>query len=93
MFFYYYLKKFDAERDFINVSSSGGALLKKEDLTKYFKEPLLSQNPEKHYFLIREPFNHTYNCAKNLKLEDHKHVIGMFEDGFEKVLTKGNFII
>ena len=55
---------------FINVSYSGGPLLKKDDLSDYFKEESFSKEPREHYFLIREPFNHTYNPAKNFLLKD-----------------------
>jgi hypothetical protein len=35
---------------------------------------VLNENPEEFYFLIREPFNNTYNPAKNFRLTDEKHV-------------------
>jgi hypothetical protein len=33
----------------------------------YFHKNLLDESPEFDYFLIREPFNHTYNPAKVFK--------------------------
>jgi len=74
---------------FINVSATGGPRLKKEDVESYFQTSYFRDDPKSHFFLIREPFNHTYNPAKNFKLLDVKKLTRMFEKGLRITLTDG----
>lgn len=49
-----------------------------ENLGKLFDNSLLSQSPRQDYFLIRDPFNNTYNPAKNFKISEDKHRLEIF---------------
>lgn len=92
-FFYYYIKSFNPEMFFINISHTGGPIQKKSQYEKFFDLEKFYRDPIDHFFLIRDPFNNTYNPAKNFKINDfdRKKLQRMFEHGLSKVLTKGEF--
>ena len=61
-------KNFDPEKHFVNVSNCGPVIVCKAKIADYFSGPVLEDKPEEFYFLIRDPFNNTYNPAKNFRL-------------------------
>ncbi len=53
----------------VNVSYDQRPILEKKFwcVTPFLNESL--KNPKNHYFLIRDPFNNTYNPAKNFTFD------------------------
>lgn len=67
--------------------SSNTPFLKKEDHARYFNQHLLEESPKQHYFLIRDPFNNTYNPAKNLHVvDDRERVKAMFREAYNNLI-------
>ena len=69
-FFRFYKTRFDPKEHFVNVSNSGPVLVSKTQIADYFSGPILHDKPTEFYFLIRDPFNNTYNPAKNFTLDN-----------------------
>jgi len=70
-FFKFYTQEFDPEEHLINISSKGKPFLRKHFAKELFHNKLWEKHrPLSHYFLIRDPFNNTYNPAKNISLEN-----------------------
>ena len=72
-FFKFYDEKFDPKARFINVSFQGKTFptRSKSNITSFFDKDYISKSKDDlsdSYFLIRDPFNNTYNPGKTFKL-------------------------
>ena len=78
-FFRFYYNDFDPEKRLINVSWKGDCFVdKKAYFERLFHDELKVDRPQEHYFLIRDPFNNTYNPAKTFKIDrDRVRVLKM----------------
>lgn len=86
----------------VNVSSEGDCFLEKskEQIQSLFYGNLLGREvpPELDYFLIRDPFNNTYNPAKNFNLgsEDQikrcENLRDRFKEAWHKLMKTDDFL-
>lgn len=70
-FFKFYDEKFDPKARFINVSFQGKPFPRrsKSEIASFFDKDYISKEDLSNYhFLIRDPFNSTYNPGKTFKL-------------------------
>jgi hypothetical protein len=65
-FFRFYCIIYPKSFPIINVSYTGEIFVERQVNLMLFKGDVLKEKIMQHYFLIREPFNHTYNPAKNI---------------------------
>lgn len=67
-FFYFYGYEFCPTLKMINVSHSHKVFPNREKYESLFASEFVAKNCDDQLILIREPFNHTYNPAKNVKV-------------------------
>jgi len=74
----------------INISAKYPPILNRKMIKKVFDASFIESNPDNQSYVIRDPFNNTYNPAKNLKSNNKEHemiLIDFFKDGC-KILFK-----
>ena len=75
-FFRYYTTRFDTKSQFVNVTGVGAPFESKQKKDEFFD---LDETCD-FVFLVRDPFNKTYNCAKQFILDrDFDFVQKMFQ--------------
>lgn len=92
-FFQFYCQEFDHTTKLINISSRGECFLDKEiDYDSLFHESLKAEHMKySYYFLVRDPFNNTYNPAKNYRYDDYNRVTSVFRSAVVSLLEGTGF--